>query len=138
MSRVHTMLVTFQIFRDGIKGSWLQENTKKTLWNLCKTFAAHDLYYNCSSLFECGYFQKGHQTMLLDYLKSQFKVIRPQMLSLIEWYGINDNILNSTIGNSYGDIYENQLETAVNSELNKRDMFPDFEKYMQPFYQAKL
>ena len=32
MSRVHTMLVTFQIFRDGIKGSWLQENTKKTLW----------------------------------------------------------------------------------------------------------
>lgn len=138
MSRVHTMLVTFQIFRDGIKGSWLQENTKKVLWNLWKLFAAHDVYYNCSSLFEWGYFQKGHQSMLLDYIKIQLKTIRPQILPLIEWYGINDNILNSTIGNSYGDIYETQLETAVNSELNKRDMFPDFEKYMQPFYHAKI
>lgn len=76
--------------------------------------------------------------MLLDYIKSLLKAIRPQVLALIECYGINDNILNSTIGNSYGDIYETQLETAVNSELNKRDMFPDFEKYMQPFYHAKI
>ena len=79
-----------------------------------------------------------YSKLIVDYIKIQLKTIRPQILPLIEWYGINDNILNSTIGNSYGDIYEMQLETAVNSELNKRDMFPDFEKYMQPFYHAKI
>lgn len=76
--------------------------------------------------------------MVLEFLKIQFKLIRPVMLPLIESFGMNDNILNSSIGNSYGDIYENQLESAVNSQLNKKDMFPDFEKYMQPFYTAKI
>lgn len=46
MSRVHIMLVTYQMFRDGIKSSWLQEATKKHLCNLCKVFAAHDVYNN--------------------------------------------------------------------------------------------
>lgn len=110
MSRVHIMLVTYQMFRDGIKSSWLQENTKKILCSLCKTFAAHDIYNNCTALFESGYFQPGHHKMLLEYLKLQFVKIRPQMLPLIECYGFNDNILNSCIGNSYGDIYEYQLD----------------------------
>lgn len=142
MSRVHTMLITFQIFRDGIKSSWLQENTKKHLCTLCKIFAAHDVLNDNTALYECGYFSKtsdaSHSELLREYLKTQLVKLRPQILSLIESFDNNDNILNSCIGNSYGDIYENQLECAVNSELNKRDMFPDFEKYMQPFYKAKM
>ncbi|CAI2360613.1 unnamed protein product [Moneuplotes crassus] len=138
MSKAHTMLVTFQIFRDGIKSSWLQESTKKHLCNLCKVFAAHQIYLDSAPLFECGYFSGGHQKMLLEYMKMQFKLIRPVMLPLIESFGHNDNILNSCIGNSYGDILENQLESAVNSDLNRKDMFPDFEKYMKPFYNAKI
>jgi hypothetical protein len=31
MAKLHTMLATFQIFRDGIKTSWLQDATKKHL-----------------------------------------------------------------------------------------------------------
>jgi hypothetical protein len=31
MSKAHVMLVTFQIFSDGVKSSWLQEATKKHL-----------------------------------------------------------------------------------------------------------
>lgn len=52
IAKVHTMLVTYQIFKEGVKHSWLQETTKKHLCDLCKTFAAHDVYKNCSSLFE--------------------------------------------------------------------------------------
>jgi len=52
----------------------------------------------------------GQQKLLLEFLKTQFNLIRPQILPLVESFGNNDNILNSCIGNSYGDIYENQLE----------------------------
>jgi len=110
MSRVHTMLVTFQIFKNGIKSSWLQESTKKHLCNLCKVFAAYDVSKDCQELFECEYFQPGHSKMLGEYVKLVFAKIRPQMLPLVESFGNNDNILNSCIGNFYGDIYENQLE----------------------------
>ena len=40
--------------------------------------------------------------------------------------------MKSTIGNSHGDIYEVQLETAKNSRLNKTEVPPYYEKYMKP------
>ena len=138
MARAHTLFVTFQIFKDGIKSSLLQEATKKHLYNLCKIFAANEVNNNCGPLFECGYFSAGHQKMNLEFIKMQFKLVRPVMLPLIESFGNNDNILNSCIGNFYGDIFENQLESAMNSDLNKKDMFPGFEKYLQPFQKAKI
>jgi len=52
MAKAHTMLATYQMFRDGIKSSWLQEATKKNLCVLCKIFAANEVYQNCSPLFE--------------------------------------------------------------------------------------
>lgn len=44
--------------------------------------------------------------------------IRPQLIPLVESYHISDNVLMSCIGNSYGDIYEQQLDLAKNSPLN--------------------
>ena len=44
--------------------------------------------------------------------------IRPQMIPLVESYWLPDTWLPSTIGNSYGDIYEMQLDKAKQSRLN--------------------
>lgn len=44
----------------------------------------------------------------------------------------------STIGNSYGDIYEMQLEFAQKSRLNKNEVPEYFDRLMKPILQAKL
>jgi hypothetical protein len=62
-------------------------------------------------------------------------------LNLIESFKINESLLNSAIGNTYGDIYEAQLEWAKNSRLNKEGdqyLHSAHKKYMRPFYTSKL
>ena len=59
------------------------------------------------------------------------------MIPLIESWEIPDEILNSAIGNSYGDIYETQLDWARNSRLNKNPVPKGFE-YFRPILTGKL
>lgn len=51
-------------------------------------------------------------------------------------------MLNSAIGNSYGDIYETHLRWAKNSRLNKTkagDAIPDgYIEYVMPILKGKL
>lgn len=61
---------------------------------------------NSTILYENGYFFKGHLTLVVDGLKEIFKLIRPYFIPLVESFMISDVVLNSTIGNKYGDIYE--------------------------------
>ena len=55
------------------------------------------------------------------------KGLRPHFVSLVESNILPDNMTPSTIGNYYGDIYENQLEMAQKSRLNKREVPEYFE-----------
>ena len=44
--------------------------------------------------------------------------LRPSMIGLVEYSPNFEAAMTSTIGNKYGDIYEQQYDTAVNSRLN--------------------
>jgi hypothetical protein len=57
---------------------------------------------------------------------------------LAESYYFPDHIYRSSIGNSYGDIYETQLELAQKSRLNKHEVPPYFEELIKPILKGKL
>ena len=48
------------------------------------------------------------------------------MLPLVESFNFPDHWIPSVIGNSYGDIYEMQLETAQKSRLNINNEVPNY------------
>jgi hypothetical protein len=52
-------------------------------------------------------------------LKTKISAMRLQALNLIECYGLPDLNLNSSIGNSFGDVYESQINYAWQSKLNQ-------------------
>ena len=63
--------------------------------------------------------------------------LRPQMLPLAESFNFPDHWIPSVIGNSYGDIYEMQLETAQKSRLNINNEVPSyFQELMKPILTA--
>lgn len=65
--------------------------------------------------------------------------IRPQLVPLSETPYLPDHFYPSVIGNSYGDIYEMQLEYAQKSRLNINNEVPEyFDRLMKPILQAKL
>lgn len=55
----------------------------------------------------------------MSALKDKITKLRPQALNLIEAYDVPDQNINSSIGNSYGDIYEQYINSARQSKLNK-------------------
>lgn len=64
--------------------------------------------------------------------------LRPHMIPLVELN--TDEILDfssiSAIGNKWGDIYETQLERAMNSKLNKKPKLDFWETLVRPIMKA--
>jgi len=76
--------------------------------------------------YECGYFEPGQMVYINEAIKIVLKELRPQLIPVVEMFRFDDNVLCSAIGNSYGDIYEQHLECAKSSRLNKtKGAIPD-------------
>lgn len=60
------------------------------------------------------------------------------MIPLVEAFGIEDNSMITAIGNSYGDIYESQLDWARKSRLNKESFLKHIQENMLPIMNGKL
>jgi len=78
--------------------------------------------------------------LILGAIKLVNKEIRPYALSVIESFGLPDHMIQSAIGNSYGDIYETHLKWAKESRLNNTvDNIPEgYLEYITPILKAKL
>lgn len=86
--------------------------------DFAKIFALKSLIDDCGAVFASGYFVPAafpNMKLALDVL---IKRTRPHLIPLIETVALHDDLLPSSIGNSYGDIYEQQLEWAVGSAFN--------------------
>lgn len=77
--------------------------------------------------YETGFFGVGSNELLMTGMKKVLKELRPHMVSLAELDTTPEMDMSylSAIGNEYGDIYETQLEWAMNSRLNKNPI-PDY------------
>lgn len=80
--------------------------------------------------------------MIEEAMKKLNLLIRPYALSLVEIGDTADCVLQSAVGNSYGDIYETHLRWAKESRLNHTkagDAIPDgYLEHMTPILKGKL
>lgn len=137
--------ISFQLFMAKVTGPEIKcPNNRKNLKLLCLLYGLSQLYRDSSACFESGYFNADQKpsTLILEAIKIINNELRPQILNILECYEIDDCILNSAIGNSYGDIYETHLEWAKNSRMNDTklgDAIPDgYMEYIMPIVQGKL
>jgi len=118
------------------------KNNKKNLELLCLLYGLCILYKDSSSCFESGYFSPGTSSLVVQAIKEINKMLRPQIINIVESQPLPDILLQSAIGNSFGDIYETHLEWAKNSRLNKTkagDAIPDgYIEHILPITQGKL
>ena len=69
-------------------------------------YGLNELRKDSSPLYDCGYFKAGSNAILFEELKKNVQILRPQYIPLIEAMRTPDYLLNSAIGNKYGDIYQ--------------------------------
>ena len=137
MVQAHIKYISFYLYVHQVNNYALKDTkTKEHLFDLLRVYGLKSLIDDCGAVFDSGYFVPSSFTNMKSALDILIKKLRPMLIPLIESVAQPDCLLPSNIGNSYGDIYEQQLEWAQNSSLNKadKDGVPDtFEKYIKPF-----
>lgn len=141
MSTSHSYYMTALFFLNGINDfekSGACKNLIANLRTLFRIFALHTLTKHGAALAISNYLTPNHFRQINEQLLSEYHVIRPNMLSLIEAYELDDNITLSAIGNYDGNVYERMLEWAKSSRLNQKDKLDGFEEFIKPMLTAKL
>lgn len=132
------LYVAFLHFRRTVELFEFEDlRTQQVLMLLLKVFALRQLTIDNSSLYETGFFAKGSDRLLNESYKLALKELRPHMVSLAElnYDSMIDGTYRSAIGNEYGDIYEEQLDRAMKSRLNKEPKVEYFDSLIKPMYQ---
>jgi hypothetical protein len=111
MAEVHMKLITFILFNQKIQ-EFKCLKVKAHFTNMCSLVGLHFLQQIQTNGYDSGYFKQGDQILVDEAYKSILKKLRPYAIPLIELHDIPDYINVSSIGNSYGDIYETQFEWA--------------------------
>ena len=133
MVQLHIKYIAFQIFKDSLPK--VQDSALRGhLGNCCALMGINFLKDYTHLGYESGYLPKGAQTLINEAYKILLVKIRPQIIPLVETFGIPDSVLVSAVGNSYGDIYETHLEWAKTSRLNDdKGSIPDgYMEYIMP------
>lgn len=134
----------YKLFAKTIQSDQIKcSRVKQILTRMCLLFGLCELNKDCRACYESGYIQaKNFSELVLEAIKQVNSQIRPDALNLIESSDISDEVLNSAVGNYYGDIYERHLELAKNSRMNTTkdgDAITDgFREYMIPVLKGKL
>ncbi len=135
MSRNHHLYMSYLIYvQDVDKLQPKDKNIKPHLVLLGKIFALKRLLEDSSTLYETGFFTTGAKQAMGAAMEQLLRILRPQMIPLVELESdeMQDKSYLSAIGNKYGDIYERQLELAMNSRLNKVPKAPFWDEKVKP------
>mmetsp|Transcript_92980 Transcript_92980/g.128119 ORF Transcript_92980/g.128119 Transcript_92980/m.128119 type:complete len:181 (-) Transcript_92980:46-588(-) len=138
MTRAHFKLLCFVLFRDAYaKQNFKDKNIMKHIVLLQRVFCLNEIIEDSQALYESGYFTKGQFTLAKKAFQETLVELRPMMIPLVETFSVDDNQLQSAIGNSYGDIYETQLQWARESRMNRHKVTPLFDKYLKEMLHTK-
>jgi len=130
VSNEHTRYISYWLFRERVTGGSIKcQKLNGHLTNLCVLYGLVNLKKDSAACYESGYFTgQPFSTFIDEAIKHCLKAIRPYAISLVEGYGVPDEMLTTAVGNSYGDIYETHLRWAKDSKLNHTklgDAIPD-------------
>lgn len=66
------------------------------------------------------------------------RLLRPNVVAIVDGFDIHDRILDSALGSYDGNVYERMFEAAKKSPLNKENVNKTFHKYLKPFMKSNL
>lgn len=104
-----------------------------------KIYCLEQLLEDGAAVYDAGFLAPGSYRIMQQAMERCVAELRPQMIPLSESIYVPDHTLPSVIGNSYGDIYEQQLEAAKKTRLNINNEVPEyFDRLMKPVLRPKL
>ena len=140
MTRAHLKYLQLHIFRAGVAEAQFKDTRINKLMDLIgRIFCLNELIADGAAVYDSGFLAPGSFRNMQKALERCVAELRPHFVPLSEAPRFPDHVVPSVIGNEYGDIYEQQLECAMNSRLNINNEVPSyFDRLMKPVLRAKL
>jgi acyl-CoA oxidase len=121
LSKAHSQYLVMKNFYDALKDpsntSQFDSETVNVLWALFRLHALHTLEQESAEFYASGASSK-HQISLArtQTVMGLLKEIRPHAVRLVDSWGFDDWVLDSSLGRKDGKVYEDMFYRA--SELN--------------------
>ena len=111
MTKAHLKYLQFHLFWEACKEAQFSDpRILKQMELVGKIYCLDELLGDGAAVYDSGFFSPGTYRTMQKAMEQCVAEIRPQLLSLAEVPYLPDHVVPSVIGNSYGDIYEQQLE----------------------------
>jgi len=89
------------------------------LKKICDAFALSHLSQEMKYLLEDSYMTPEHSKWVDSLLLEQCRVLREDVVSLVDSFGLPDLVLHSAIGRFDGNVYENYFAQVNSSKIQK-------------------
>lgn len=111
---------------------------KLTFENLLEIFYYSLVLKNMGKILQFSCLRSPQVEKAQGQFETSLKKFRKNAIGVVDAFEIHDYMLNSTLGNYNCNVYENLLESAIKSPLNRESVNQSFEKYLQPFMKSNL
>ncbi|KHJ96559.1 Acyl-CoA oxidase [Oesophagostomum dentatum] len=130
-ARLHTKLYIAHTFYDRVQ-TIINVPCKEVLEDLLHLHLNYELIDIAYYLLEDGYLSSQQFSYMKEDMYRLLAKIRPNAVSIIDSWDYSDHELRSVLGRRDGHVYENLYKWAQESELNRTQVPPLFEKYLKP------
>ncbi|CEF61972.1 Peroxisomal acyl-coenzyme A oxidase 2 [Strongyloides ratti] len=104
---------------------------RNVVMNLWKLYA-FDMLSHLTGALKCNNYMNDIQIKnIKEGIYYYLNEIRPNAVAIVDSFNMSDRELHSVLGRRDGNVYENLLKWAKESQLNKKEVLPTFKKYFE-------
>ncbi|CAD5234691.1 unnamed protein product [Bursaphelenchus xylophilus] len=105
---------------------------KEILLDLASLYALDQISAGLSHFLRDGYYSQGQADQVKLSIETLLERLRPEAVAIVDSFDFSDRELHSVLGRRDGNVYENLLKWAQQSQLNRADVLDAYHKYLGP------
>lgn len=137
-AEAHTRYFTCEQFVQNVENLQLSDGVRKILRHLCRLYLIHHVTLNQGLFLRSGALTAANLSTLEGEMAELLATLRPEAVNLVDAFNVHDRVLDSTLGNWDGNVYQRMYDEAMKSPLNQTDVPEAYYKYLRPLMKANL
>ncbi|XP_063611858.1 peroxisomal acyl-coenzyme A oxidase 1-like [Penaeus indicus] len=137
-AQVHTRYYVCEQYVQTIENLKLSDGLRAVLRNLCRLYVVNHIIVHQGDFLRCGALSASDMNALEEEMSDLLAALRPQAVSIVDAFDLDDFILDSVLGSKDGNVYQRLYEEALKSPLNQKDVPDAYYKYLRPLMKANL
>lgn len=125
-------------FVKNVESLEVSPGLKNVLQDLCRLYLIYHISLSEGIFLKAGVLSPSDFEILEEEMVELLAKLRPQAVSIVDAFDIDDKLLHSTIGAWDGNVYQRLYDEAMKSPLNKTDVPKAYHKHLKHLITAKL